>query len=763
MKENRYIVIENARLHNLQNVTVKIPLGKITLVSGVSGSGKSSLAVDLLGNLSRQKYIDLLGEDFALRRRLVVGEEDFVDNINPVCPGIIFKGRVPQRNPKSTVATVSGIGTHLRNLYRICGKYSCPQCGASINVKQPDEIVSWMLENFKARAVILKAPLILSSKKDKVQALLRQLLSSGFLRFEIDGKLFFLDEDMDILLKRLDSLCEVNLVIDRFRLSPEKSTRLFDGLRTAFSVGNGRVSCDIEDECCQFVTHHFSTRLWCQRCRIFLSDGTGPVTGDGNILNATLTLAGKDVQELHQASLSYLHSFLKKLREDNKLYPGRWMDRVVRRILSYLECIEQLGIDYLHLFTPVTEISSGEFLKLRFARLISQQLTGALFVLDEPIGFLPAFERKAICLLIKQLKELGNTIVVIDHCMEAAQISDYLVEMGPEGGTKGGKIIYQGWIKSDRIEDFSLSKEGVFYHDNRQRSEGNDRYLSITLSDYFKSCRSLKIRAGCLTVVCGPTGSGKSRLLSETYKWLKKYYASKAKVVFVPSGEIFRSRYSITATALSVFSSIRTLFSRTPEARGAGLTANMFSLARKGGRCEVCKGTGEVIREGFGFIVSYVCPVCKGTRYNADMLDIRYKGYNIKDVLDLTCIEAADLFARISTIRKPLEFAERAGIGYLRLGQVLEQISTGEAQRLKIASQLSSSKTDRHNIFLLDQPTGALHPKDVEDMVKFFQELLNWGVTLIVAENNPFIVEMANNLIRLKGAGPTGGLLELVK
>ncbi len=762
MKETRYIVIENARLHNLQNVTVKIPLGKITLVSGVSGSGKSSLAVDLLGNLSRQKYVDLLGEGFALRRRLVIGEEDFVDNIKPVCPSIIFKGLVPQRNPKSTVATVSGIRNHLRNLYRICGRYSCPQCGASIDIKQPDEIVSWMLENFKGRAVILKAPLILSRKENKVKAQLRELLSSGFLRFEINGKTFFLDEDIDVLLKELDSLSEVNLVIDRLRLSPEKSTRLFDGLRTAFSVGNGRISCDIEDECSKFVTNHFSTRLWCQRCRRFLSDGAEPSTGYDNILKATLTLGGKDVQELHQGSLSHLHSFLKKLRGDNGFYPGRWMDRVVRRILSYLECIEQLGIGYLHLSTPVTEISSGEFLKLRFANLISQQLTGALFVLDEPIGFLPAFERKAICLLIKQLKEVGNTVVVIDHCMEAAQISDYLVELGPEGGKKGGKVIYQGWMNAGRLEDFSLSKESVLYTGKGQISKGN-RDLSITLSDYFKACRRLEIETGSLTVVCGPTGSGKSRLLSEAYKWIKDHHASKAKVVLVPSGEIFRGRYSITATALSVFSPIRTLFSRTPEARGAGLTANMFSLARKGGRCEVCKGTGKVMREGFGLVISYVCPVCKGSRYNADILDIRYRGYNIKDVLDLTCIEAADLFARISTIRKPLEFAERAGIGYLRLGQALEQLSTGEAQRLKIASHLSSGGTVKHNIFLLDQPTGALHPKDVEDMVKFFQELLTLGVTLIVAENNPLIVEMANNLIRLKGAGPTGGLIEFVK
>ena len=758
-----YIVVRNARLHNLKNVSVKIPIGKITLVSGVSGSGKSTLVVDIIGKILGQKYLDLLGETNQSHSVMFLQEEEYVDLIEPLCPVILFKGLIPQRNPQSTVATITGLNRLIRNLFYFHGDYICPRCGEVLKANEPEQIVAAVLDAANDRRVTVKAPLFMPASHDEKRMALYRLQSEGYLRLEVNGRVFMLDEEIQEALDAVNQEgCKANLIIDRIKLGKGKTRRLFDSIRTALQEGRGKVACDIESKRGEFETFYFSTSLWCFRCQEPFIDtmNRDRRTKDSDLSQeASLVFLGKRLEQILKASVTEVIDLMSKaenvgaIRKKDATYP------IFQKILSQLISIDSLGIGYLNLSRQVTEVSAGEFLKLRLSSLLAHKCMGVLFILDEPVSILPSRERQQVCGLIERLKNGGNTVVMIEHAPEAYEIADYFIETGPGGGEAGGRVITQHWLDDTKRKSLLRELKNLIPHmDFNAKSTGKE-FITVGLSDYFHPGKEIHVARGALNVITGPTGSGKSRLLSEIRSFLEKGFAHEHLVLDVPQGAIFRNRYSMPCTVLNVFGKIRGLFSGTKEARGYGLTSQMFSLSKKGGRCEMCKGTGQVEKEGLGYLASYICPLCKGSRYNPDILQVLYKGLNISEVLDLSISQAADFFSNVAVIRYPLEIAERVGIGYLRLGQPLSSLSAGESQRLKVASHLVRRGSSRQGFILLDQPTSGLHPKDVTALVDFFKELILLGSTLIIAENNPALFDWAACKIRLYGAGPEGGYI----
>ncbi len=750
-----FIHIKGARLHNLKGIDVSIPLGMVTVVTGVSGCGKSSLVVDILGKLSRQRYMDVLDYSGLGAKPLLLKENEYVDLVEPVSPPVILSGHASKTTKRSTVATVTGLGRLLKNLIRFLGEITCPACGQIIDAKSIEEIVAEIQERVSGENVALMAPLSRStlSSKEKIGTFLSKLIRSGYLRIECNGKLYMLDEDFEELTSCIkNNPDEVFLVIDRLKVTEGKGQRLFESVRMALHQGNDRICCGIYRRGEKVKRLFYSTRLWCQRCRSFFTApedyGLGRQEGDV----AKVTLMGEDLNSLFHMDLGALLSFIDKRLNCANPSDSPASTPITKRLIGILQSIKALSLEYLSLSRPVTTLSSGEFLKLRLAAVLAQRLTGVLYILDEPVSFLPHDEREEVCRLIQKLKESGNTVVIIEHAQEAFEIADYFIEMGPGAGKAGGRIVSQGWIKELDTKPLVT----VIPKDIEKIFSNSRDIIACQVSDFFKP-QSVSVLAKAINLVSGPTGSGKSRLLVELKNGLQGQFREGAGVFYVAQEPVFRSKYSIPATVLSVFGHIRALFSRTKEARGYGLTANMFSLAKKGGRCDLCKGTGQVEKEGFGYEIRYLCPVCKGARFNKDVLSVRYKGLNISQVLDLTCSEAADFFSSISAIRQPLEIAERVGVGYVRLGQPLPSLSSGEAQRLKIASHLIGMRKKGASLFLLDQPTAGLHPKDVVDLADFLKELLEFGSTVVMAENNPDMLKLATWLIRLEGKGPKGG------
>lgn len=761
---NDFIRIKNARLHNLKDINVEIPIGKTTLVSGVSGGGKSSLIIDILGKVSRHKFFDLLHEPGLRSLSLFLEEEEYVDLIEPVCPAILFTGQAVQRNPRSTVGSLTGLNRLIKNLFRIAGDYRCPRCKNTVKASTVEEMVATLLEVAQGKKTVLKAPLDFPLSADQRRMALIGLQGSGYLRIEVDGHVFMMDEEPDGVLQALEGKdVEVNLIIDRVRPTHKKNRRLFDSVRTALKEGIGRVVAEVEMEKGRFGSFYFSTSLWCPRCRKFLGEPKETskftcVKSVSRLDRALRTFSGVEMNKLLEMPLSQVFCLLSRaLREVASEKESIYL--LLRRIIDQLKSIDDLDIGHLNLSRPVTIISTGESLKLCLSSLFAQRFVGALFILDEPVSLLPTAERLRICQVIDELKKAGNTVVIIDHAPEVFDIADYFIEIGPGAGEKGGRVVRHGWIYEKEREKlrFELRGVGGDVKTAKKAPVAGSGQISIPLSDYFTPRRSIEIVLGGLNVITGPTGSGKSRLLGEINVYLEEKSQLNSKVLAVPQAMIYKSKYSIPATVLKVFGSIRILFSRTKEARSYGLGAQLFSLAKKGGRCDTCKGTGVAVKDGPGYEISCICPVCKGARYNSDILSIRYRGLNIDEVLKLSIHEAAGFFSNVSEIRRPLEIAERVGIGYLRLGQPTSSLSAGEAQRLKIASHLARIGRANPGFILMDQPTAGLHPRDIDALSGFFRELLEFGATVIAVDNNCILASDAAQIICLSGTGPTGG------
>ncbi len=796
---NLTIDILNVHQHNLKGLDLSIPLGKITVLTGPSGSGKSTLAMDVLFAEGQHRYLDSLG--MAVRRVVHLWDRPQVDAIKGLPPPIALEQRSVIHSPRSKVATLTGIADLLRLLFATCGQAYCPKCQTEIKALSVDQMCETILALPQGTRLTLMAPLSQRLDQMALDQILGNLKKEGFLRVRIDGRPFTLDAPIKIE-GRPRSL---ELVVDRLIVKPGISSRLADSLGLALNYGNGCVSVETrsrkaegpeilsfsEDLVCPscgtsfppICLKLFSCRHpegMCTSCRGTGKDKRGRTCidcrGTGlSPFSRSVRIENETLPDLMTWSIDRVYSWLRSLskwesRGLKNIHAGA---RIVEAILSRLRPMEEMGLGYLCLDQPAASLSGGEVQRLRLGAQIGQDLTGILYIMDEPTAGLHPSEQEALWQNLCHLRDQGNTVILVEHNLSIIRRADYVIELGPGAGNAGGYLVFSG-----TPEDLARDQNSITgpYLQGKRRLK---RYRKIMKSrERIVLCHAKKnnlrditvaFPLGCLVCVAGVSGSGKSTLVTdelyhalqgngETELLLEGRSHNMPKVILVDQAPLTRARYSMPATYMGVFTPLRELFSRTPEARSRGYKASYFSLMRKGGRCERCQGQGFIDLD-LQYLppIRAICDLCGGMRYNREALEIRYKGLNMAEVLDMTIKEASDFFARIPRIRHPLEVIERIGLGYLRLGQPAHTLSGGEAQRLKLARELAIP-VHESTIYIMDEPSRGLHQSDLEKFLSILDELIEQGHSVIIIENQPEVLALADWIIELgPGGGPQGG------
>ena len=904
----KYISIKGARENNLKNIDLKIPKDKLIVMTGLSGSGKTSLAFDTIYAEGQRRYVESLS---AYARQFLgnVNKPD-VDSIEGLSPAISIDQKTTNKNPRSTVGTVTEIYDYFRLLYARIGEAYCPEHNVLIESQTVNQMTDKILSYDEGSKVIIMAPVVVRQKgrHEKTIELLRK---EGFARARIDGEIVSLDDEIE-LDKNVRHIIEV--IIDRIKVKEEVRSRLYNSLETAVKLGDGKVLVSINDNemifseqlaCpyCDFSIPKLEPSLFsfnapfgaCDECKglgflqqisidLLVPDDTktirqGAIRYLKNIVdteniewqtfeilmkhyNISLDVPFKDLTDfdkdiiLHGSkepirysitsrglntfnkfqyiegiadlierrykettssfSREYYNSFLadiecpkckgKKLSKaalsvkvgglniielteltvceiydfinNLKLTPTQMQiaSLVLKEIKARLQFLINVGLDYLTLSRQASTLSGGESQRIRLATQIGSHLTGVLYVLDEPsIGLHPRDNSKLIQTL-KEMRDLGNTLVVVEHDEEIMRQSDYLVDIGPFAGVHGGEVIASGTPNEvmeceNSITGQYLAKKKFIPVPSFRRS-GNGLSLMIkNATENNLQGLNVEIPLGKFVLVTGVSGSGKSTLVNEILvKTLqRKINKSKIipgkcdgidgienldKVIQIDQSPIGRTPRSNPATYTGVFDHIRDLFAETQEAKERGYLKGRFSFNVKGGRCEKCWGDG-VIRIEMHFLpdVYIPCEECHGTRYNRETLEVKYKGKTIADVLDMTVEEACSFFSNIPQIKNKLDTLNKVGLGYIKLGQSSTTLSGGEAQRVKLASELYKKITDK-SIFILDEPTTGLHTDDVKRLLEVLNYMVNQGATVVVIEHNLDVIKQADYIIDL---GPEGG------
>jgi excinuclease ABC subunit A len=811
----KQITIRGARQHNLKNIDLDLPRLKLIVITGVSGSGKSSLAFDTLYAEGQRRYMESLST--YARQFLQRLDAPQVDAIEGLSPAIAIEQKGLPQNPRSTVGTLTEIYDYLRLLYARLGTVYCPACNAPVRAYTIPQMVHEVFDWPEGSRLLILAPLGKVKEKELPKALLR-LRRDGFVRVRINGKIFELDPP-PALPRQPDY--DTDVVVDRIILNTDKSRRLSDALELASRIGQGsvravrteggeksfseRFRCDLcgqemtEPTPSLFSLHHPSGACTaCNGLGYSAQSLQSSVDNDddeetsasappeewsvcpecrGSRLNErarSVRLGELGIHEISHLPICDLRDWLVKLA----LSPteSQIASRPKQEILHRLDALEELGLPYLSLDRSVHTLSGGEGQRIRLANQISAPLSGVLYVLDEPsIGLHPRDHEKLLHILFR-LRDAGNTVVVVEHDAQTILQSDYVVDIGPGAGTHGGNVVFSG--TPDVLLKDSESLTGLYLSGRksitipRRRKPFSQGMLRLTgaRGNNLKSI-DVSFPLGCLICITGVSGSGKSTLVLDTlYKALsRQLYNSHAspepfdridgaeaihKIIHVDQSPLGRTPRSNPATSTGLFSLVRQLYSQIPEARARGYGANRFSFNVKGGRCEVCKGEGAQ-RVDMAFLpdVYVTCPACLGTRYNRETLEILFKGKSIAEMLDMTVHQAAGFFENQPLIRHKLEVMQEVGLGYLRLGQPATMLSGGEAQRVKLARELSR-KTRMKALYLMDEPTTGLHFDDIEKLLHVLQKLVDAGHTVILIEHNLDVIKTADYVIDL---GPEGG------
>ena len=806
---NQTIDIINVRQHNLKGFDLSIPLGKITVLTGPSGSGKSTLALDVLFAEGQYRYLESLG--MAVKRIVDLWDRPLVDAIKGLPPPIALEQKPFVRSPRSSVATLTGIADFMRLFFATCGRPYCPKCQIEIRALSVDQMADRILDLPEGTKLILMAPLTRRMDLIPPDEILNYLKKDGFLRVRIDKKPFTLDAPVT-LEKKPKSL---ELVVDRLIVKPGILSRLADSLTLALSQGDGSVVIEIlpekKGERPEILT--FSEKMTCPECqesfpalspRIFSSSHP-----DGMCLSCKGKGKNKSAQPCRKCGGTGLNPFARSVRIEDRTFPDLmtwsvhktylWLlsfsmgfsekfhgikniqagIRIIEAISSRLKPLEEMGLGYLELDRPTTTLSGGEIQRLRLGAQLGRDLTGILYILDEPTIGLHPREQQALWQNLIHLKDQGNTIIVVEHDLDIIRKADHIIELGPGAADEGGHLVFSGTAEDMAKDQDSVT--GPYLQGNRRlKRHGQKRKIHgqvILCNAQKNNLRDITVAfpLGCLVCVTGVSGSGKSTLVTDelyhairsdprggpsekTKLILKGGLSTMPETILVDQAPLVKARFSMPATYMGIFTHIRAVFSRIPEARSRGYKAGYFSLTRKGGRCERCKGQGFIDLDlQYLPSIKTTCDLCGGMRYNREALGIRYKGLNMAEVLDMTVKDAADFFARIPRIRRPLEVIERIGLGYLKLGQPACTLSGGEAQRLKLARELAKQAHDP-TIYIMDEPSRGLHQRDLERFIPVLDELLEQGHSVILIENQPEILNLADWIIELgPGGGPDGG------
>ena len=886
------IIIKGARANNLKNIDLELPRDKLIVMTGLSGSGKSSLAFDTIYADGQRRYVESLSS----YARMFLGqmEKPDVDSIEGLSPAISIDQKTTSKNPRSTVGTVTEIYDYLRLLYARIGIPHCPICGREISQQSIDQMVDTIMALPQGTKLQLLAPIV-RNRKGQYAKELESARKSGFVRVRIDGIMYELAEEIKLDKNKKHN---IEIVVDRIIIKEGIESRITDSLETIFRLTGGLALVDVIDgeeilfsqnyACPEHnisigelepVMFSFNNPVGaCPKCTglgVFrhidpdlivpnkdLSIEGGAIKASGwNSLDETsiammyyraiskeygipldvpvkkltkdqlniflygtgdkaleltrpktrrysetsseaskneieecmsevecpvcrgrrlrdeylaVTVGGKNISDLTDLSVKDGLSFFNGLElTQHENYIG---ERIIKEIKERLGFLGSVGLEYLTLSRSSGTLSGGESQRIRLATQIGSSLVGVLYILDEPSIGLHQRDNDKLIATLKRLRDLGNTLIVVEHDDDTMLAADHIVDIGPGAGINGGQVVFSGTV--DKLLKCKNSITGQYLSGRKKipipvsRRTGNGKYLTVRgASEHNLKDIDVEIPLGKLICVTGVSGSGKSSLVNEIiYKHLAaklnraKVKAGKFtemegldaldKVICIDQSPIGRTPRSNPATYTGVFGDIRELFAQTPDAKAHGYTSGRFSFNVKGGRCEACEGDGILKIEMHFLPDVYVpCEVCKGKRYNRETLEVHYKGKSIYDVLEMTVDEGVDFFEHLPKIARKLKTLQEVGLGYIKIGQPATTLSGGEAQRVKLSTELSKRSTGK-TIYILDEPTTGLHTADVHKLIEVLQALTDQGNTVLVIEHNLNVIKVADHIIDL---GPEGG------
>ena len=910
MRPKEYIKIRGACEHNLKNINIDIPRDEFVVITGLSGSGKSSLAFDTIYAEGQRRYMESISS--YARQFLGQMEKPNVELIEGLSPAISIDQKSTNRNPRSTVGTVTEIYDHFRLLYARLGTPHCPVCGRVIQRQTIDQMTDQIMLLPEGTKLQLLAPVV-RGKKGEHSKILERARRSGYVRVRIDGNLYDLSEDI-----KLDKNIKHNIeiIVDRLVVKSGIENRLTESIESVMDLSDGLLLVDVIDG----QTMNFSQSFSCPDCGVSIDEieprsfsfnnpfgacpdcfglgfkmefdidllipdrtislndgaiscmgwqssndkgsftnailqalskeykfsmdtpfeklsddvqdmlihgtkgkevkvyykgqrgeGIYPVAFEGLIKNMerryretssdtmkqeyetfmritpckacggmrlkktslAVTINDKNIYEVTSMSIGKLQEFLRGLElTETQQIIGK---QVLKEIRARVGFLMDVGLDYLTLARATSSLSGGEAQRIRLATQIGSGLVGVCYILDEPSIGLHQRDNGKLLATLKNLRDMGNTLIVVEHDEDTMYAADYIVDIGPGAGSHGGKVIAKG--TAEEIMQIPESITGQYLSGKMKipvpsmRKEPTGWLQICKAQENNLKKIDVEIPLGVMTCVTGVSGSGKSSLVNEIlYKSLaKKLNRARAipgkhekilgveqldKVIDIDQSPIGRTPRSNPATYTGMFDMIRDLFAGTPDAKAKGYQKGRFSFNVRGGRCEACSGDGIVkIEMHFLPDVYFPCEVCKGKRYNRETLEVKYKGKSIFDVLDMTVEEALDYFENIPRIRQKVQTLYDVGLGYIRLGQPSTTLSGGEAQRIKLATELSKRSTGR-TIYILDEPTTGLHFADVAKLIEILQKLTEGGNTVVVIEHNLDVIKTADYIIDI---GPEGG------
>lgn len=847
-KDYQWIKIKGAKTHNLKNIDLKIPRGEMSVITGLSGSGKSSLAFDTIFAEGQRRYIESLSA--YARQFLGQMQKPEVDEITGLTPAISIDQKTRSNNPRSTVATITEIYDYLRVLFARVGRPYCMICGDKISKLSVDEMVDIIIEKTEDEILIKQeekktdekignlrvdifAPMVRNRKGQHYQ-MLYDFLKKGYSHVKVDGEIFSLREKIKISENKKHN---IDLLIDQFYFSDflqedkkerkDLKTRLSEALEKSILESDNLALCvfygDNEKE--KFSEKEFllSSEFSCPKDGFSFGEieprnfsfnspvgacedcnGLGVValfseenckTCDGKRLKdeslsifigpETKNSKGLNIAEVVEMNISDSYDFFKKIKLDNR--EKKIASPVLKEIIERLSFLNNVGIDYISLNRRANTLSGGEAQRIRLASQIGSGLVGATYVLDEPTIGLHQRDNDRLIKTLEKIRDLGNTVIVVEHDEDVIYASDYIVDIGPLAGKKGGEVVAEGFLDELLSAKQNLTKsrtlaylrnEEIIEKPAKRRTAKKGDIKIVGANIFNIKNQNINIPFGKLTCVTGVSGSGKSSFLHKVlYKNIdfyqknkKKWLAGKVRsfencadilgmeditrTVLINQSPIGRTPRSNPATYTGAFSYIRELFAQTTEGKIRGYKAGRFSFNVPGGRCESCSGNGyNRVEMHFLPDVFVRCDICGGKRFSNETLEVTYKGKNINEVLEMNISVAQEFFKDIPHIADRINAMVNVGLGYLKLGQFATTLSGGEAQRVKIAAELYRPHTEK-TLYLLDEPTVGLHYDDVAKLNKILQLLVDKGNTVVVIEHNLDLIKISDYVIDF---GPEGG------
>nr|WP_146528239.1 excinuclease ABC subunit UvrA [Novipirellula artificiosorum] len=797
------IRIRGAREHNLQNIGVDIPRDRLTVVTGVSGSGKSSLAFDTLFAEGQRQYIDSLS---AYARQFLdqIPRPD-VDSIEGLAPTLAIDQKPGSTHGRSTVATISEIYDYLRLLYARVGTPHCSNCHSAIAKQSPETIVDSLQSLPEGTKLVLMAPMV-RGRRGVHREVFDTIRQSGLLRVRTDGETYLLD-DVPQLAPRKNHTIEA--VIDRLVIRRESDSRLRESVLLALRLGKGLASSLIQSDSGEWKESIYSTAMACVECgasfeeiepRTFsfnspygacrTCDGLGhvdlsnqkgvcPDCSGARLRKEALsvTIAGVAISELTSMPLDAAFAWISRIGHCLSTVQSAVAQPIASEVAKRLSFLQRVGVEYLTLDRSADSLSGGELQRVRLATSIGSGLVGVCYVLDEPsIGLHPA-DHDRLIQCIKELQQQGNTVIVVEHDEATMRAADYLIDMGEGAGSSGGRIISEGTPKQVEKDPNSLTGQYLSATKRiaipaKRRKPKKTQWLTLSgVQTHNLKNVTARIPLGLLVGISGVSGSGKSSLINDTLAPAVATHLGLQsdapgpfatisgadlvdKLILINQSPIGRSPRSCPATYCGVLDEIRKVFAATRDAKTRGFNASRFSFNVAAGRCELCKGLGmERIEMNFLSDLFVTCTRCNGKRFNRQTLQVRFKGASVADVLAMSVDEAAAFFENVPRIERQLRSLQAVGLGYLHLGQSSTTLSGGEAQRIKLGTELARASTGR-TLYLLDEPTTGLHFQDIERLVSVLQQLVESGNTVLVIEHQFDLLAACDWIIDL---GPTGG------